>query len=261
MADYQNVFKRVEKKYMLTKEQYESLRKILDIYMKADDYGLHTINNIYYDTNDYKLIRASLDKPVYKEKLRLRSYGTPTDESQVFLEIKKKYKGIVYKRRASMTLNEARKYLEENETPDNKSQIINEIDWFLKSYKLYPKAYVAYDRIAMYGKENKDLRITFDFNIRCRDRQLDLSKGPYGQQILKKDNVLMEIKIPNVMPMWLSEALDELKIYSTSFSKYGTYYKEYLINDFKAYLAEKIIRTDNDILEKTDEILGGIICA
>ena len=92
MADFNTVFKRYEKKYMLTKEQYESFKEDIDDFMKIDEYGLSTICNIYYDTVDYKLISRSIEKPIYKEKIRLRSYGIPTPDSTVFLELKKKYK-------------------------------------------------------------------------------------------------------------------------------------------------------------------------
>ncbi len=259
MSKYQDVFKRVEKKYMLNEIQYEQIVKALKEFMQIDEYGLHTISNIYYDTNDYELIRTSLNKPIYKEKLRLRSYGLSTQESQVFLEIKKKFDGVVYKRRIALTLKEANDYLLKGKQPNKQCQITREIDWFLKSYQLHPKAYVAYDRIALFGKEDSNLRITFDTNIRCRDSELDLTKGTYGQQILKPGYVLMEIKIPGVMPMWLAKILDELRIYSTSFSKYGTYYQEHLINSFDKYINEKVNEENNK--NSNEDIIGGIICA
>lgn len=255
MAEFQGVFKRIEKKYMLTNKQYMLLIERLRLHMEMDSYGLHTINNIYYDTDDYKLIRSSIEKPIYKEKLRLRSYGIAANDSQVFLEIKKKFDGVVYKRREAMTLEEANLYVDRGVKPAKCSQIINEIDWFLKIYKLSPKAYVAYDRIALFGKENSEVRVTFDSNIRCRDYELDLSYGPYGEQILEKNHILMEVKIPQAMPLWMVRIFDELGIYSTSFSKYGTYYKKYLMEDFLDYVS-----LDIKDIEYRDEI-GGIICA
>ena len=98
MATYQDVFARYEKKYKLTLSQYAALRRWLQDRMEVDSYGLHTICNIYYDTPDFQLIRTSLEKPVYKEKLRLRSYGVPGGDTPVFVELKKKLDGVVYKR-------------------------------------------------------------------------------------------------------------------------------------------------------------------
>ncbi|WP_099469772.1 polyphosphate polymerase domain-containing protein [Konateibacter massiliensis] len=251
MADYQGVFKRYEKKYLLTDYQYKLLRERLAEYMEEDSYGLHTINNIYYDTDDYRLIRKSLEKPIYKEKLRLRSYGTPTKDSNVFLEIKKKYDGVVYKRRTAMKLDEAGKYVLDGKQPCSTSQITREIDWFLKSYDLSPKVFIAYDRIALFGKEDADLRITFDTNIRWREENLDLARGSNGRQLLQPGQVLMEIKIPGVMPLWMSHLLNEMEIYSTSFSKYGTCYKNHLIHTFLRNLDKNIMNTQ----------LGGMHCA
>jgi hypothetical protein len=250
MAD-QNIFKRYEKKYLLTNNQFKSLRERLVVCMEADSYGLHTINNIYYDTEDYRLIRESLSKPVYKEKLRLRSYGTPTSDDKVFIEIKKKFDGVVYKRRASMNLDEAYKYIGKKIQPSHTSQITREIDWFLKSYNLSPKVFIAYDRIALFGKEESDLRITFDTNIRWREENLDLSKGSNGSLLLASGQILMEIKIPGVMPLWMIHMLDELDIRPISFSKYGMCYNNYLINTF-------LYNLDNN--RKNVEI-GGIHCA
>lgn len=237
---YQNVFKRIEKKYMLSRSQFEDLQTALSRRMVQDEYGLHTINNIYYDTNNFDLIRASLEKPVYKEKFRLRSYGSTTNDSTVFLEIKKKFDKVVYKRRASMTYSEARKYLEQGIHPDKDSQILHEIDWFLQLYRPTVKTFIAYDRIALFNQDDPELRITFDQNMRWRSSMLDLTRKSWGNPILPSDNVLMEIKIPGSMPVWLSQILSEYEAYPTSFSKYGECYKNHI----------------NKI-----QILGGNICA
>lgn len=228
MKKIQHVFQRYEKKYLLRKEQYEHLCEIMKPYMQADAYGKHTICNIYYDTNQYDLIRTSIDKPPYKEKLRIRSYGVPTMEDTVFLEIKKKVQGVVYKRRVSMPYQEALAYVEQQHQMKPKSQILKEIDYFLQCYSVKEKAYIAYDRIAYFGKEYADFRMTFDFNIRWRTEQLCLNQGDHGTHLLEDDEVLMEIKMPMAMPLWLSKALNELNIFPVSFSKYGVCYKENL---------------------------------
>ncbi len=224
----QKVFNRYEKKYMLTRQQYEAIRQRLEPYMEEDQYGLHTIRNIYYDTEDDELIRTSLEKPKYKEKFRVRCYGEPNAESDYFLEIKKKYKGIVNKRRIVMKPQEAKAYLENGEKPKEQSQIFREVDYVWNHYQLMPKVYLAYDRIALFGKEDAEFRVTFDQNIRSRDFDLLLEKDTDTTKLLKDGYYLMEVKIFNAMPLWFVKVLTELEIHSTSFSKYGNVYRRNL---------------------------------
>ena len=225
----QQSFKRFEKKYLLDPARYNALLDGMAPYMKADEYGSYTICNIYYDTDNFELIRTSLEKPVYKEKLRLRSYGVPTDDKKVFVEIKKKFDHVVYKRRIVLPCAEAVSYLAGEASPQGEDQICREIDWFLKTYQPKPKVFIAYDRMALAGIENEELRITFDTNLRWRDHDLDLRKGDHGQLILPRDCILMEIKIPGTAPVWLSHLLSQVGVFPTSFSKYGTCYKEHLL--------------------------------
>lgn len=229
MSAYQNVFKRYEKKYLLSKQQLNQLKLLMSPYMEADDFGTHTISNIYYDTPDYALVRQSIEKPLYKEKLRVRSYGIPKTGDPVFIEIKKKYKGVVYKRRTQMSLYESNQYLQEHLPPCKDGQILHEIDWFMNLYHPSPKVFIGYERTAYFAKEDTELRITFDQNIRFRTSELDLSKGSYGIPLISAEETLMEIKIPGVMPIWLSQMLTRLEIFPTSFSKYGNCYKNHLI--------------------------------
>ena len=224
----QKVFNRYEKKYMLTRQQYEAISQRLEPYMEKDQYGLHTIRNIYYDTEDDELIRTSLEKPKYKEKFRVRCYGEPNAESDYFLEIKKKYKGIVNKRRIVMKPQEAKAYLENGEKPREQSQIFREVDYVWNHYQLIPKVYLAYDRIALFGKEDAEFRVTFDQNIRSRDFALTLEKDTETTKLLKDGYYLMDVKISNAMPLWFVKILTELEIRSTSFSKYGNVYRRNL---------------------------------
>ena len=219
----QTVFKRVEKKYLLTEEQYKNLLKSCGELIKEDEFGLHTVCNIYYDTNNYSLIRSSIEKPTYKEKVRLRSYDTPSGDTKVYLELKKKYDGIVYKRRVTMPLDEAVRCIE-NKKIEKDDQISREINYVLNYYDLYPKLYLAYDRKAYYGGD--DLRITFDTNIRSRMEDVDLSLGDAGELLFDQKYYLMEVKTASSMPMWFVKILDNLNIYPTSFSKYGSIYKK-----------------------------------
>ena len=223
----QQVFKRYEKKYILTSEQEKKFLKEIEGKMKMDKYGEHTICNIYFDDDNFKLIRESLDKPMYKEKLRLRTYGVPENgDHQAFVEIKKKFDGVVYKRRIPLKLKEAEDYLYEGIRPQKDSQILREIDWFKKAHSpLKPKVVLTYVRRAFYGIENPDFRMTIDRDITCRYDSLHLTDGVFGDKILEEGTSLLEIKIPGIMPLWMSAILSSLKIFPASFSKYGTYYK------------------------------------
>ncbi|SDA13896.1 VTC domain-containing protein [Ruminococcus sp. YE71] len=228
----QEVFKRTEKKYLLTKEQFERLSARLDEYMKKDRYFESDIMSVYYDTPDYRLIRASLDKPVFKEKVRLRTYGVPTGDSTAFLEYKRKYKGIVYKRRTFMELNEVLRFIDGEKVRENNPQIENELRYAFRVYEgLAPRMLISYHRLAYSGIEDPNLRITFDDRIIYRGYDLDLRNGIYGRELLKDGQRLMEIKIPNAMPLWLSHILDDLKIFPSSFSKYGKAYTTLMIEN------------------------------
>lgn len=228
------VFNRFEHKYMLDKETFLKVLKIMDEHMVIDVHNIghkpYTIANIYFDTPDDYLIRTSLSKPTYKEKLRLRAYGVPTKESKVYLEIKKKFNGIVNKRRTTLMLNEAYGFIASGKAPEPKeymnAQVLREIEYFLKIYDLSPKLYLAYDRIAYFEKDNNDLRISFDMNIRSRRYDLKPEAGDYGERLLSDDVYLMEIKTSFAKPLWLAHMLAEFDIKRISFSKYGTEFKE-----------------------------------
>lgn len=226
----QTCFERYEKKYRITAAQQQALLAGMQPYMTADAYGEYTICNIYYDTDDWRLIRASLEKPVYKEKLRVRSYGTPTPDGKVFVELKKKYDGVVYKRRITARAGQVGPFLAGRLPGQDFGQIGREIQWFQNFYHTQPKVYLAYDRQAFAGIEDPDLRITFDTGLRWRDTDVDLCRGDYGAPILPAGEILMEIKIPGACPLWLSRLLSAVGAFPSSFSKYGTCYKDHLID-------------------------------
>lgn len=226
-------FSRIELKYLLNQEQYSALIAAVKEHMKSDEYGESVIMNIYFDTPDFKLIRASIEKPAYKEKLRLRSYGKPNDDSVVFLELKKKYKKVVYKRRENAPLCKMQNYFDTGDLPFE-SQIFKEIDYFFNFYKdLAPKMFISYLREAYFDKENPELRISFDTEITCRDYDLDLKLGVYGQKLLESGLHLMEIKAVGAMPLWLAHTLSENKVYKTSYSKYANAYKKLFQRGFE----------------------------
>ena len=227
----QTVFKRHEVKFIITEKQKDELMLLFGDRMKGDEYGKSIIRNIYFDTPSNLLIRNSLDKPLYKEKLRLRGYGNIKEDSPVFLEVKKKFKGVVYKRRLRLTEKEAMDYMLRGvKLPD--SQIAREIDHFVSFYEtLQPYIVLSYEREAFYSVEDDTFRITFDKNILYRNTDLSLTSPIYGKPILKDDEVLMEIKTSYSIPIWMTSFLSKNKIYKRSFSKYGTAYTEMMLKE------------------------------
>lgn len=222
---YANTFKRKEMKFLLDEEQYKKLIKEIEAYMTADEYGVHTIMNIYFDNDNNDVITHSLLKPVYKEKLRLRAYGKAANDSDnAFLEIKKKYRGVVYKRRLSMTYKELFEYGESGKIPavsEKNKQVFSEIEYFRKRLGLKPKIVICYDRQAFFGNDDNEFRLTFDGNIRSRRNDVDLRKGDFGELLSNQPYRVMEIKSARAVPLWLVKFLSENKIYTGSFSKYG----------------------------------------
>ena len=226
MADF--VFRRREQKYLMSAEQAEAVKEAMARNMLPDRYFISAIRNIYYDTPDFRLIRRSIEKPEYKEKIRLRSYGDARDDSKVFLELKKKYRGIVYKRRLALRTADAVAYMADLDKSLGDTQIGREIDYFKRFYaELYPAVYLSYDRLS-WRSHDGELRITMDTNIRYRTEDVDLRSPCYGTDLLEPGQALMEIKAPGAMPLWLASLLSEQKIRQTSYSKYGSAYQRLL---------------------------------
>lgn len=228
MGKFIYTFRRYEKKYLLSQKQYERLMTVFSERMRPDAYGRTEICNLYCDTPDRLLIRRSLEKPLYKEKLRLRTYGVPKEDSTAFLEIKKKYQKIVYKRRLDLPYRAAMEYLQGGALP-KVGQIPKEIDWFMKSYPgIAPSTALFYEREALIDREQPDLRVTFDSDLLWRTHDLDLTLGAYGNALLRPEQRLMEIKIPGAMPLWLAHLLSEESVFPLSYSKYGRAFCENL---------------------------------
>ncbi len=223
---HQTVFKRYELKYMITRQQKEKILQAMEPYMELDKYGRTTIRNIYFDTDNYRLIRHSIEKPTYKEKLRIRSYKQAQKDSTVFVELKKKYKHVVYKRRISLPQAEAMEWVLREKHCEAETQISEEVDYFLDYYEnLKPAVFLSYEREAYFTKVKSDFRVTFDDTILCRTEDVSLESDVYGTPILPEENVLMEIKCSGGIPLWMVDTLSREHIYKTSFSKYGTAYK------------------------------------
>ena len=221
-----DVFKRHEMKFLINKKQREYIESCLKQYAQPDIFFRSTICNVYYDTPDYRLIRKSIEKPEYKEKIRMRSYGQVANNQEVFLELKKKYDGVVYKRRIPIAQNIAKDFMDKNLDYLPESQIAREIEYFCQFYKnLQPSVYICYNRESYVANDNPNVRITFDDHICWRQDEMSLTSRPYGELLLDPNVSIMEIKITDSYPLWLVNILNEGKIVQKSFSKYGTIYE------------------------------------
>lgn len=254
-------FKRFEKKFLLSPNQFNALMIEIDKRFDPDKYGQTKICNLYYDTDDFVQINRSVDKPVFKEKVRLRTYGVPNDSTTAFLEVKRKFNKIVYKRRIHLPYIDAIKFgVKDSDLNIESTQISKELSYLFDFYKtLSPRFYISYDRCAYFYKETSDIRITFDKNLTWRDYDLDLRLGSYGEQLLPDGYTIMEIKVPNTVPLWLAKLLSELKIYSTSFSKVGTAYKTMLAKKTGASPIStgnlRLIMESNDNNDESSEVI------
>lgn len=229
------VMKRYELKYLLSGEQTQYLRKRLEGHMEVDKYGKTSIASLYYDTPSYQLIRTSVEKPLFKEKIRLRSYGIATEESPVYLELKRKAYGIVYKRRVETTIPLVHRFFAGEGDICSPGQINREITTFRDYYKtLVPACLIIYDRTA-YFEPDGDLRLTIDENPRYRTDDLTLTKSMEGKSLLADGWTILEVKVQEAMPLWLTAILSEGKIYKGSFSKYGEAYRRQLA-DIRQYI-------------------------
>lgn len=228
---YQTTFKRYELKYLLGTQDKAAILQAMAPYMALDKFGRSTIHNIYYDAATYRLIRHSIEKPAYKEKLRLRSYCQAQADTPVFVELKKKYGGVVYKRRLDLPERQAAECLCGSAPLPVHSQIAREIDYFRSYYQdLRPAVFLSYEREAYYALDGSDFRVTFDENIFYRQEELSLDAGAWGKALLSPGRTLMEIKTSGGIPLWMSHTLSALHIYKGSFSKCGSAYQDILLH-------------------------------
>jgi len=232
---FKDKFQRIETKYVISKETLSDLLQEFEAYMAEDEHAYSTIGNLYYDTPTYQMIRESLEKPYFKEKLRVRTYdASPRADSQVFLEIKKKVRKVVYKRRIATELLTAERYLA-GECQLEDSQIKKEIEWLCKRYGgVQPMMYIYYNRYSLKGLEDSNVRITIDYDVAYRTKKLSLLAGKDGKNLLPDNHVIMEIKVPGAYPLWLAEILDCYHVFPKSFSKYGVAYKK--TTDYKGVI-------------------------
>lgn len=233
----QEVFRRREEKYVLTPEQQTALLDMIEPYLRKEHYFKGTNCSLYFDTDDWYLLLRSLEKPLYREKVRVRSYGVPNLNDTVFLEIKKKFKKIGSKRRVPVKLADLYNYLDGHGTlkTDN-PQIEAELDYCFQHYQLKPKLMIIYDRLSYCGKDDATLRVTFDFNVRGRADNLRLEQGDQGRPYFQHGEIVMEVKATHGYPMWFTQALSKLQLYPTSFTKYGRVAMKLINNKEEQYV-------------------------
>ena len=227
---YQAVFERYEMEYMVNYEQKEGLLRAMAPYMTLDRYGPEAIRDIYFDTDTYRLIRRSIEKPVYEENFRIRSDCQVTPDSMVFIELKKKFQKIVYKRCLVLPEKQAMQWVREEAESGLDSQIFREIDYFRRYYgTLRPVVFLSYEREAYHCTQGGSFRVIFDESILCRQEELSLTSEVWGTPLLPEGTSLMKIKCSGGIPMWMARVLSENKVYITTFSKYGTAYRKRIV--------------------------------
>lgn len=226
-----NIFKRVEQKYILSFKEYKLLQKMIRERFNKDKYYKSKIYNIYFDNDNNDMIINSIEKPIFKDKIRVRSYSEVKDDDDiVYLEMKQKYKHVVYKRRVMMTFKEYNDYINNHVISDNAGQIMKEIDYYINYYKVFPYMSVMYDRVSYYSKEDENLRVTFDSNLRSRRCNLGLCDDKIDEKYFDDDMYIMEVKGINNLPKWFVDVLSTNKIYPRSFSKVGSIYIKNMID-------------------------------
>lgn len=235
----QQIFRRKETKYLLTESQVQELLRLIEPHIKKEKYFKGTNCSIYFDNDNRYLAIHSLEKPLYKEKVRIRSYGIPKMSNTVFLEIKKKYNGIGNKRRIPVKLSDFYQYMESGKLESATPEIKKELDVCIKRYGLKPALFLAYDRTSYCDKNNSAFRLTFDRNVRSREHDLLLEHGDYGEKFFNDNTVVMEVKALNAYPFYFVHALSKLQIFPASFSKYGRVTEKILTAKNQYYLIKK----------------------
>ena len=231
-------FKRIEKKYIVDKEDLDRLLEDLREYLVEDDFPNSSITNIYFDTEDFQVIRDSIAKKNEREKIRMRTYATdPKPSSQVFLELKKKdAQGIGHKFRLATNLGDIQIFMGNGDTvhvPSENKQLVDELSQLRDKYQgLDARMYIFYNRFSLKEKHTikkqpqTKIRITIDQNLTYRDYDVDILSGVYGNKLVGEGKVVMEIKTPGEQPLWLKTILEKHGIEPKSFSKYGTAYRK-----------------------------------
>ncbi|HLR53273.1 MAG TPA: polyphosphate polymerase domain-containing protein [Pseudogracilibacillus sp.] len=244
------IFTRKEQKYLITVQQYDALIDQMRLHMRPDkngQNGYYTVTSLYFDNADHAIYYETKNKLKFRQKLRLRVYDDATLYNRAFFEIKQKHKKVVNKRRMLLPLSEAYRYLKESpithvdQLESSNPQVFQEIDHFRRLYRLEPEMIISYDRHALHGIEDENLRVTFDLNLRCRNYDLNLEHGSYGKHVIDSNLVVLEVKVDHSVPLWLTRLLQDLQCEQKSASKYCTSFETLQQNDFYRPYQEQAI--------------------
>lgn len=223
----QTIFSRNEKKYQITQHKAAQLVEAISNKMKPGKYGTYWVQNLFFDTDNWDIIHTSMEKPHYKEKMRLRCYGTPETTDRMFLEFKKKYDGVVYKRRFPIVPAELANYTINEILSRANTQIAKELVYHIQQKGVTEKFYISYNRQEFTGVHDEDLRLTIDSNISYRLDSLFFTQPQLDCSALDPNKFLLEIKMPLSIPLWLSHILSDLGIFASSFSKYAACFTDW----------------------------------
>jgi hypothetical protein len=224
-------FNRFELKYLLTLQQAERFKADLQAYVVPDEHG-HTngryaLSSLYYDSPDLRCYHENERGLKSRRKLRIRHYETGevfTDESPVFIEIKQRYDRITQKRRTLLPYDEALRLCNDRQLPDQgpgDRAFVEEIYAFLWQCNLRPASIVRYERQAFTGTVyDRGLRVTFDTSLSSQAHQLHLHEQPAGLPMLPASLTVMEIKVNERLPLWLSDMIAAHDLRRVGFSKY-----------------------------------------
>ena len=224
------IFSRREQKYLITQWQYLQLVENILPYMRPDKYGVegrYSVTSLYFDNDDQDIYFETKNKLKYRQKLRLRVYDDTDRNGTAFFEVKQKHNKVVNKRRLVMPLSEAYRYLnndaeELSSYETSNGQVLKEIDHFKRFYDLQPEMIVSYNRHAFHGVTDPELRITFDLDLKCRNEDLALENGSYGHNFIDENLVVLEVKVNDSVPLWLTRHLQDLDCEQRSASKFCT---------------------------------------
>jgi hypothetical protein len=224
-------FNRFELKYLLTLQQAERVKAALRAYLVPDEHGenggRYVVSSLYYDSPGFRCYWEKLDGLRVRRKLRMRWYETGevlTEETPVFLEIKQRVDRVTQKRRTLLPYDQALRLCNDRRLPDpmpDDEAIVEEIYAFLWQYNLRPASIVRYDRQALIGSDyDIGLRVTFDTSLSFQAQPLHLHEGTNGLPMVHPGLVVMEVKVNERLPHWLTDMIADHNLQLARFSKY-----------------------------------------
>jgi SPX domain protein involved in polyphosphate accumulation len=224
---------RFELKYLTRFDTYQRIIRQLDPYAERDGYagelGRYSIISLYYDSPELACYWDKINGVPYRNKLRIRQYGSMAGSDDAYIEVKQKLLASIRKIRTRMKLTQAYDLLaaahqraETSEVIDRspEDEVLNHVMYLRSLYNLEPKAIISYEREPYVGRYDHHLRMTFDLNLRSRAEDLRLESGPWGKYIMSPDIVLVEMKVDGRIPEWFISLVAEHNLEPCRFSKY-----------------------------------------